>query len=186
MAMKPHFRSWGHGLALETILKGVGSKGELGMKRSNLGNIINQQFRIVFLFIALTGIVWFVTGLMAANVFAPDMVPIVLFGTILLSLLILSLILCSSIYYRIKKIKPGREFVDERSDMCSFKATRNAFIVTLVFLALYMIIGQMSPSSLYRIQALQGVFGVSVAAYTASFYYYLYANQLWEYIGTVR
>jgi succinate-acetate transporter protein len=62
--------------------------------------------------------------------------------------------------------------VDERSDTCSLKATRNAFIVALLFLALYMILGQLKPDSLYRIQALQGVFGVMVGAYALSYFYY--------------
>lgn len=133
-----------------------------------IGKISNGQYGIVNLFITLTMIIWFVTGLMAANVLAPYMIPIVIIGTALVSVVILGLI---GIQWVIK-VKPTREYEDERSDMCSLKATRNGFIFALIFLAIYMIIGQMAPSSLYRIQALQSIFGVSVAAYTVSYFYY--------------
>ena len=97
-----------------------------------------------------------------------EIVSVILIGIIFVGLLMLGVIL----YERAKKVKPTREYEDERSDMCSLKATRNGFIFALIFLAIYMIIGQMAPSSLYRIQALQAVFGVSVAAYTVSYVYY--------------
>lgn len=133
-----------------------------------IGKISNSQYGIVNLFITLTMIIWFVTGLMAANVFAPYMVPIVIIGTALVSLVILVFIIIEWL----KKAKPTREYEDERSDMCSLKATRNGFIIALIFLAIYMIIGQMAPTSLYRIQALQGIYGIAVAAYVISYYYY--------------
>jgi hypothetical protein len=137
-----------------------------------IGKIANNQYGIVNLFIALTSIIWFITSLMSVYVVAPEqsseIVSVILIGIIFVGLLILGLIL----YERAKKVKPTREYEDERSDMCSLKATRNGFIFALIFLAIYMIIGQMAPSSLYRIQALQAVFGVSVAAYIVSYFYY--------------
>jgi len=127
-----------------------------------------NEYRLVNLVIALTMIVWFVTGLLYTNVVEPGLVPVILGGSGLLTLVILGI----AVYGMMKKVKPGREYEDERSDLCSFKATRNAFLVTLVALSLYMILGQLRPDSLYRIQALQGVFGVAVAAYAASYFYY--------------
>lgn len=134
-----------------------------------IGKIGNHQYGIVNLFIALTTIIWFITGLMYANMVAPVMARMILIVTIIGSLLILGL----TVLERVKKVKPSKKYEDERSDICSLKATRNAFIVSLIFLAIYMIIGQMLPFSLYGIQALQAVFGVSVAAYTLSWYYYI-------------
>lgn len=127
-----------------------------------------SQYGIVNLFITLTMIIWFVTGLMAANVLAPYMVPVVIIGTALVSLVILVFFIIAWL----KKVKPTKEYEDERSDVCSLKATRNGFVIALIFLAVYMILGQIAPNSLYRIQALQGVYGIAVAAYVISYYYY--------------
>jgi len=142
------------------------------MRGWKLGKIANNQYGIVNLFIALTSIIFFITALMSVYVVAPErsseIIMAILIGTLVVGLLILGLIL----YERVKKVKPTREYEDERSDMCSLRATRNGFIFALIFLAIYMIIGQIAPSSLYRIQALQAVFGVSVAAYTVSYVYY--------------
>ncbi len=113
-------------------------------------------------------LVWFVTGMLYANTVDPGMVRVIVVITALGALLILAL----AVYEKAKKVKGGAEFMDERSNAYSLKATRNAFLVTLVVLSLYMILGQIKPDSLYRIQALQGVFGVSVAAYVASYFYY--------------
>lgn len=134
--------------------------------------IRKSEYRKVNLVISLTMIVWFVTGLIAANVFAPEMVPIVIVGTGVLGVVILALVL----YARVTKMKGGEEYYDERSDVCSLKATRNAFVVCLIFLCIYMVLGAMKPDSLYRIQALQGVFGMTVGAYVLSYFYYLYTN----------
>ena len=137
-----------------------------------LGKIGNSQYGIVNLFIALTSIVWYITALMSVYVTAPEessvIIPVVLIGTLLVGLLIVGV----SLHERVKKVKPGKEYEDERSDLCSLKATRNGFIFALVSLAFYMILGQMWPTSLYRIQALQAVFGIIVAAYTVSYVYY--------------
>jgi hypothetical protein len=97
------------------------------------------------------------------------MVPIILTLTIVGVVLIMGL----TVYERLKKVKPGDEYRDERADMCSLKATRNAFIIAVIVLAIYMMIGQISPTSLYKIQALQVIYGVSVATYVVSWSYYI-------------
>jgi hypothetical protein len=128
------------------------------------------EFWLVYTIIALTSIVWFVTGMMYTSAFEPGMIPWILAGCVVVFRAMLILML----YMWVKKVNVRRASDDELSDICSFKATRNAFIVTLLMLALSMIIAQINQGSLYRPEALQGIFGVSVASYTASYYYYRY------------
>lgn len=130
------------------------------------------EFWIVNLAISLTMIIWGVTMLLYTYSVAPAMALMIFAATVLLSIACLGF----GLYWRRKKVNREVEFMDERSDAFSLKASRNAFIIALVFLALYMIIGQMRPDSLYRIQALQGVFGVSVASYIISYFYYQMAG----------
>jgi 1,4-dihydroxy-2-naphthoate octaprenyltransferase len=139
------------------------------MAKWKFGKLGNHEYGIVNLFIAVTTIVWFATGIMYTYGQEPLLAELVFGATIIGSLVILSLVA----YEKIKKVKPSTKYEDERSDVCSMKATRNAFITVLVALAAYMIIGQWASDSLYRIQALQGVFGVSVAAYVISWSYYM-------------
>jgi predicted exporter len=112
----------------------------------------------------LTGIIWFGTTLMMYLEIAEFMLPVVIAGCIY------GAIIGISIYYlRAKKEKPEPQ--DERTAMCSLKATRNAFLITLVSLTIYMVFGQMG-APLVKILALQSIWGISVAAYTVSYYYY--------------
>jgi hypothetical protein len=124
-----------------------------------------EESRIWLVYLA-TGIVMFITSLMNAQETAPYMVPIVISGTVIGIILILA---CMAYLQKTNKEKP--EIQDERSAMCSLKATRNAFLIALVFLAIYMIFGQMG-APLVKISALQSVWGISVAAYTVSYFYY--------------
>jgi hypothetical protein len=127
-----------------------------------------SEYWVVYIFISLTMIVWFVTILMAENMFAPVMFPAVIAGSTFIVLATFAVVL----YWRARKVKSGQEFMDERSNICTLRATRNAFIVSLLFLALYMILEQISPVSSNNIPAPQGVFGVSVAAYLISYFFY--------------
>lgn len=131
-------------------------------------SLLKSEYWVVNLIISVTMIIWFITGMLYANMVDPKMAQVIVAITAVGALLIMGL----AAYAKVKKVKGGAEYMDERSNAYSLKATRNAFVVTLVVLSLYMILGQMKPDSLYRIQALQGVFGVSVAAYVASYFYY--------------
>jgi hypothetical protein len=135
-------------------------------------SLLKSEYWVINLIISVTMIVWFVTGMMYTNTVEPEMALVIVAVTAVGALLIMAL----AVYAKAKKVKGGAEYMDERSNAYSLKATRNAFVVTLVVLSLYMILGQMKPDSLYRIQALQGVFGVSVAAYVVSYFYYRGAN----------
>lgn len=126
------------------------------------------EYWIVNLAISLTMIVWGATMLLYTYSMAPAMALVILAVTVLLSLAILGF----SLFWRRKRVNETVEYMDERSDALSLKASRNAFIVALVVLSGYMIIGQLFPDSLYRIQALQGIFGVSVATYVLSYFCY--------------
>jgi hypothetical protein len=127
-----------------------------------------SEYWVVYIFISLTMIVWFATILMEENMFAPVTFPAVIAGSTFIVLATFAVVL----YWRARKVKSGQEFMDERSNMCTLRATRNAFIVSLLFLALYMILEQIAPASSYNIPAPQGVFGVSVAAYLISYFFY--------------
>ncbi|HMK48377.1 MAG TPA: hypothetical protein VK436_17265 [Methanocella sp.] len=131
------------------------------------------EYMIMNLIISLTMIVWFITWMMYANIIDPGMVRIVVASFIMGGAVIMLFIIYVWINNkRNKKVNAGLEYQDERSDQCSMKATRNAFVVALLILSVYMILGQLKPDSLYEIQALQAVFGVTVAAYAASYYIY--------------
>ena len=68
-----------------------------------------------------------------------------------------NMILAIAVFAKVKKVKGGADSMDERSNADSLKATRNAFVgATLVVLAMYMILGQMKPDSLYRITGAPG------------------------------
>jgi Flp pilus assembly protein TadB len=70
---------------------------------------------------------------------------------------------------RVKKAEPEPQ--DERSAMCSLKATRNTFLFALVLMAVYMILGSIG-APLAKILALQTIFGISLAVYSLSYLYY--------------
>jgi hypothetical protein len=70
---------------------------------------------------------------------------------------------------RVKKV--ATEPQDERSALCSLKATRNAFLSALVLMAVYMICGSMG-APLAKMLAIQTIFGISMAVYTLSYLYY--------------
>jgi uncharacterized membrane protein len=94
------------------------------------------------------------------------LVPIILAAYVILFVVIVA----SGIYEsRVKKVKPEPQ--DERSALCSLKATRNAFLFSLVLMAVYMVLGQMG-APLVKMLALQTIFGVSLAAYSISYLYY--------------
>ncbi|HMK48376.1 MAG TPA: hypothetical protein VK436_17260 [Methanocella sp.] len=126
------------------------------------------EFRKVSLALSLTMFVCYITGVLYINAEVPELIPVYIASSALLLLVIGPPVL----YSRIKKLKGGEVYMDERSDQCTLKATRNAFIVTLLALSVYMILGQWKPDSLYRILALQTIFGVTVSAYIASYFYY--------------
>lgn len=84
--------------------------------------------------------------------------------------ILFAVIVAAGIYERrVKKAKPEPQ--DERSAMCSLKATRNAFLFGLVLMAVYMVLGSMG-APLAKILALQTIFGISLAVYSVSYLYY--------------
>jgi hypothetical protein len=114
----------------------------------------------------VTGVVMFVTSLSYAGETAPFMVPIVIAGSAVVLLIVLA-----AMVYEMKVSKERPEIQDERSALCSLKATRNAFVIALLALAVYMIFGWLG-APLEKIQALQAVWGFALTGYTVSYFYY--------------
>lgn len=114
----------------------------------------------------LTGTATLVTSLIEAAGNAPYMVPIIYAS---MAAMLVLIIICSLYQRRVKKRRVDVQ--DERSALHSLKSTRNGFIVAMLTLAAYMIMGELG-ASLTEILALPAIWGMSFAAYTLSYMYY--------------
>ncbi|OPY27265.1 MAG: hypothetical protein A4E28_02083 [Methanocella sp. PtaU1.Bin125] len=114
----------------------------------------------------LTSIVMVITAWMTVAEVDRSMVQIMIAGYVVI---FLAIVVAGVYQTRIKKVKP--EPRDERSALCSLKATRNAFLSGLVLMAFYMLVGQLG-APLTKILALQTIFGISLAMYSLSYLYY--------------
>ncbi|MGE5548883.1 MAG: hypothetical protein ACM3RR_00130 [Bacillota bacterium] len=113
-----------------------------------------------------TSIVMVVTTWITIAEVDKSLVRIIMAGYVI----ILVTIVAVGIYERrVKKVKPEPQ--DERSALCSLKATRNAFLCALVLMAVYMVLGSLG-APLAKILALQTIFGISLAVYSISYLYY--------------
>ncbi len=90
----------------------------------------------------------------------------VLWATIALTALIIGLMA-----YAVLTKRPAGEVQDERSALCSMKASRNGFIAAVLLIAL--LAAAVAIGAQYSIIAfVQIVWGLSVAAYFLSYLYY--------------
>lgn len=76
-------------------------------------------------------------------------------------------------FFAVNIMKKPREKRDERSEMCSFRATRNGFIVAIIGITSYLVFARLTILSSHTIiDQMSAIWGAAVITYLVSYYYY--------------